>query len=102
MYFTKTFIGPVRVEHDAYSGVHPPKPMMHSPPLFQISFLFSEYFRVWEKFSHCSQKCMFHPRHFLITFLVIDYEFRIFPPIFAKTLHFPLFWENVLFPPLHF
>src|SRR6218665_1572341 len=46
-----------------------------------------------------SQKFMFHPPKFLMTFFVIDSNFFNFPPIFTKTQHFgPLFWKIYYFP----
>ena len=85
-------------------------------PPFQIFPLFSEFLRVWEHFPTFHQKSMFHTRKLLMTFLVINCEFRISHKkmkliglniyglclpiiILPRTLHFPPIWKNLLFAP---
>src|SRR6218665_73145 len=42
----------------------------------------------------------FHPQKFLMTFfLVIAHKFRIFPPIFTVSIHFPPVSRKLFFPP---
>src|SRR6218665_437043 len=90
----------------------PPETMMHFPPMFQISPLFSKNFQtLWKIFSILPfpEKILhFHPPKFLMTFfLVIDHKFRIspyfpcfstFPPCFAKIIICPPNFQN--FPPV--
>ena len=85
-------------------GVHPPEPMMHFslfqiPPLFKIFLILGKKnFRLFPK-NVCSSAKVSHD---VFQSLTLNFEF---PPIFAKTLHFPLFREIYYFPflifPLH-
>jgi len=62
-------------------------------PLFQISPYFQKYFRLCGQFS----KFYFFPKNFSIfirqnfwwSFLAIDHKFRISPPTFPVSVHFP-------------
>src|SRR6218665_702570 len=79
--------------------------MMHLPPCFRFTPLFSK--NVWtlrkilttilpfpERFLH------FHSPKFLMTFFFFSHRPQIlnFPPIFAVSVHFPLFRQNYSFP----
>src|SRR6218665_1206430 len=73
----------------------PPETMMHFPPLFQISPLFSKIFKIlWEisKILPFPEKISdFHPPKFLMTFFLVidhicpsDWRKLLFPPYFHK------------------
>ena len=83
-------------------GVHPPEAMMHFP-LFQIFPYFLKMFRLHENvFQFCrfpTKFFGFRPLKFLMTVLIIDFEFKISSHIFAKRyikfpiIVFPYFWK---------
>ena len=80
-------------DHDAFSPL-----FQISPPLFQKIFrTFWKFLTILpfpEKFLH------FHPPKFLMTFFFFGHRPQIStsPPIFAVSVHFPLFRENYSFP----
>src|SRR6218665_3490304 len=82
-------------------GVHQGT-MMHFPPYFRFPPLFSTNFRTLRKIFTilpCPDKFLdFHPPKFL-TFFSRRPQISNFPPIFAVSVHFPLFHENYYFPP---
>ena len=78
-----------------YRGVHRPKANDAFPTIFQISPSFQN-ISVWEHFSNFFQKMYISSTKLFGDFVVIDSEFKI-PPIFAKTLHFPLFLKIYYF-----
>ena len=81
-----------------YRGVHPPKPMVHIPPISVFSPYFRTYFtvcekisnilRVCEKFSHLKNSMFIHQISEW-PFLVIHSNFLTFPPYFHKMFTFP-------------
>jgi len=88
-------------------GVHPPEVMMHFPTVSDFLSISENFSDSMENFSNLTlfrKKCFgFHPPKYLMTiFLVIDSTFRISPPLFAQTVHFPLFWKNYYSPTLNF
>ena len=109
-------VGPSIVSHGLKAkcivrGVHPPKAMMIDAPPFQISSLLRIFSDSGEKFTDFfPQKCMFHPRKFPMTFLVINWLWislllslkRYISPYFAKFISpyfekFPWFRKIYLF-----
>jgi len=61
---------------------------------FRYIPLFLVYFRVWEKFSNFSKKCMFHPPKFLITFFNNWFWICKFH-LFSQNATFPYFGKFI-------
>src|SRR6218665_667758 len=77
--------------------------MMHFPPCFRFPPLFSKHFLALKKIFTILPFPVkfldFHPPKFLMTFFSHLPQISNFTPIFAVSVHFPLFHENYSFPP---
>ena len=87
-----------------YTGASiPPETMMHFPPLFKISLLFSKKFQTEENFHNFtfSRKISWFSSVKIsdnLLFLVIDHKFRLSPLFSLFQYIFLLFRENYHFP----